>query len=72
MHPHRGLFDFPQEAPLLRFLDTRGLGEAGYDPTDDLAWHETQSHLVLVVMKASDPSQERVLEILKTIRQKAQ
>ena len=64
------LFDFPQEAPLLRFLDTRGLGEAGYDPTDDLAWHETQSHLVLVVMKVSDPSQECVLEILKTIRQK--
>ena len=64
------LFDFPQEAPLLRFLDTRGLGEAGYDPTDDLAWHEAQSHLVLVVMKVSDPSQERVLEVLKTIRQK--
>ncbi len=64
------LFDFPQDAPLVRFLDTRGLGEARYDPADDLAWLDAQSHLVLVVMKASDPSQERVLEILQTIRQK--
>lgn len=64
------LFDFPQDAPLVRFLDTRGLGEAGYDPTDDIEWHEAQSHLVLVVMKVSDPSQECVLELLQTIRQK--
>src|SRR6266566_4850290 len=25
-------YDVPREAPLLRFLDTRGVGEAGYDP----------------------------------------
>ena len=25
-------YDVPPEAPLLRFLDTRGLGEASYDP----------------------------------------
>jgi 50S ribosomal subunit-associated GTPase HflX len=29
------VFDFPQEAPLIRFLDTRGVGETGYDPTRD-------------------------------------
>ena len=62
------LFDFPQEAPLLRFLDTRGLGEAGYDPSEDLAWSRSQAHLVLVVMKASDPSQEEVLAAVKKIR----
>ena len=62
------LFDFPQEAPLLRFLDTRGLGEAGYDPSEDLAWSQSQAHLVLVVMKASDPSQEEVLAAVKKIR----
>src|ERR1700679_966007 len=31
-------YDFPNpEAPLLTFLDTRGLDEPGYDPTEDLA-----------------------------------
>ena len=28
-------FDYPQEHPLLRFLDTRGLGEVDYDAGDD-------------------------------------
>jgi predicted GTPase len=63
------LFDFPQEAPLLRFLDTRGLGEPGYDPAEDLAWHRAQAHLVLVVMKAADPSQEEVVAAAAAIRQ---
>ena len=62
------LFDFPQGAPLLRFMDTRGLGEPGYDPSEDLAWSQTQSHLILVVMRASDPSQEEVLAAVKKIR----
>ena len=26
-------FDFPEGDPVLRFLDTRGLGESGYRPT---------------------------------------
>jgi len=26
------VFDFPSEAPIIRFLDTRGLGEVAYDP----------------------------------------
>ena len=30
-------YDFPPDQPLVRFLDTRGLGEAGYDPAEDLA-----------------------------------
>ena len=62
------LFEFPQEAPLLRFLDTRGLGEPGYDPAEDLAWHQAQAHLVLVVMKAADPSQEEVVAAAAAIR----
>src|SRR3954470_12675873 len=40
-------YDVPREVPLLRFLDTRGLGEADYDPLKDIAWSEEQSHLVL-------------------------
>ena len=45
-------YDVPPEAPLLRFLDTRGLGEASYDPSSDISWCEEQSHLLLVVMQA--------------------
>jgi predicted GTPase len=45
-------YDVPLQAPLLRFLDTRGLGETSYDPTTDIAWCEGQSHLVLVAVGA--------------------
>ena len=62
-------YDVPTEAPLLRFLDTRGLGEASYDPSNDIAWCEEQSHLILVVMQLSDPSQDAVLDALEKARQ---
>jgi uncharacterized protein (DUF697 family) len=62
------LFDFPQGAPLLRFLDTRGLGEPGYDPKDDIAWHTSQAHLIIVVMKVADPSQQEVVQAVHAIR----
>src|SRR5262245_22446148 len=61
-------YDLPPEAPLLRFLDTRGLGEAGYDPAKDMSWSEEQSHLVLVVMQVSDPAQDVVLQALRAAR----
>jgi uncharacterized protein (DUF697 family) len=64
------LFDFPAEAPIIRFLDTRGLGEAGYDPADDIGFHETQAHLLLVVMKALDPQQDAVLDAVKAARKR--
>ncbi len=54
-------FDMPAEAPLLRFLDTRGLGEASYDASADIDWCEQQAHLLLVVMQVADPSQEAML-----------
>jgi len=63
-------YDVPPEAPLLRFLDTRGLGEAGYDPGSDIAWCEKQSHLVLVVMQVSDPVQDVVLRALQQARRR--
>ena len=34
------VFDFPEEAPIIRFLDTRGLGEAAYEPAEDIAFCE--------------------------------
>src|SRR6516164_7386566 len=62
------IFDFPAEAPAIRFLDTRGLGERGYDPSEDIAFHEAQAHLMLAVMKALDPQQDAVLEAVRTAR----
>ena len=64
------IFDFPADAPVIRFLDTRGLGEAGYDPAEDIAVHESQAHLMLVVMKALDPQQEPVLEAVRAARRR--
>lgn len=61
-------FDLPPEAPLLRFLDTRGLGEADYDASADIAWCEQQSHLVLVAMQVADPNQEAVIDALRLAR----
>ncbi len=61
-------YDVPPEAPLLRFLDTRGLGEANYDPASDISWCEQQSHLILVVMQVSDPIQHAVLQALQQAR----
>jgi uncharacterized protein (DUF697 family) len=63
-------YDVPPEAPLLRFLDTRGLGEADYDPAKDIAWCEEQSHLLLVVMQVADPVQHTVLSALQQARRR--
>jgi uncharacterized protein (DUF697 family) len=63
-------YDVPAELPLLRFLDTRGLGEADYDPANDIAWCEGQSHLLLVVMQVADPAQHTVLRVLRLARRR--
>jgi uncharacterized protein (DUF697 family) len=63
-------YDVPPEAPLLRFLDTRGLGEADYDPTKDIAWCEERSHLLLVVMQVADPVQDKVVRVLGQARRR--
>lgn len=64
------VFDFPQEAPIIRFLDTRGVGEVGYVPDADIAFCEQRSHLILAVMKASDMAQKPVLDVLATARRR--
>src|SRR4029077_5933299 len=52
---------------LLRFLDTRGLGEVNYDPADDIALFQDQAHFVMVVMKALDHAQQPVMQALSQI-----
>jgi uncharacterized protein (DUF697 family) len=63
------LFDYPDaESAFLRFLDTRGLSEAGYDASEDMAWCERQAHLLIVVVKAMDHQLEALLAAVKQIR----
>lgn len=61
-------YDYPAEHPVLRFLDTRGIGEAGYDPSEDLAQAERGSHAVLVLARLDDPVQGAVADILRELR----
>lgn len=64
-----GLYDFPSsEECLIRFLDTRGLGEPHYDPAEDLAYSTAQAHGILVVMRACDPGQDIVRSVLAKAR----
>lgn len=63
-------YDFPPDAPVVRFLDTRGLGEVAYDPEEDIHYCESQAHLVVVVMKVADVRQDAVIDVLKTVRRR--
>ncbi|MFD1344101.1 YcjF family protein [Litorisediminicola beolgyonensis] len=60
-------YDFPADEPLLRFLDTRGLGEAGYDAEEDLKACRGRSHVVLVVCRLDDPVQGMVADALADV-----
>jgi uncharacterized protein (DUF697 family)/GTP-binding protein EngB required for normal cell division len=61
-------FDYPQKHPILRFLDTRGLGEVSYQADDDLAAMSRTSHSLLVVSRIRDGEQSTVVNALKQIR----
>ena len=61
-------YDFPDpDFPLVTFLDTRGLGEAGYDPQEDFSVFSEQAHMLLVVVKAMDMALAEVLAALEMI-----
>lgn len=62
------LYAFPADMPVLRFLDTRGLGEVDYDPTEDLAYSEGSAHLVLATVRAMDANQSSLFEALRQVR----
>src|SRR5262249_22690997 len=63
------LYQFPTpDAPLLTFLDTRGVDEPGYDATEDIAAFDPQAHIVLVTVKATDFAQGNVRSTLERIR----
>ena len=64
------VFDFPAQAPIIRFLDTRGVGEVGYVPDADIAFCEERAHLILGVAKAADMEQRAIVEVLTAARRK--
>lgn len=62
-------YDFPtEEAPLLTFLDTRGLDEPGYDPAEDIANFHEKAHVVIVTSRLLDLALENVVRALEKIR----
>jgi uncharacterized protein (DUF697 family) len=62
-------YPFPTpDAPLLKFLDTRGLDEVGYDPKPDLDAFGGVAHIQIVTVKLCDLAQGNVREGLRTIR----
>lgn len=58
------MYDHPSSAPVMRFLDTRGLGEPNYDPTEDLAQCQQTSHAVVIVTRVDDPSNSSLTEAI--------
>jgi uncharacterized protein (DUF697 family)/GTP-binding protein EngB required for normal cell division len=62
------LHDFPASAPAVRFLDTRGLGEAGFDPSADIAAASALAQGVLAVVRMDDPVQAPVIQVLRSTR----
>lgn len=65
------IFVYPPDQPLLKFLDTRGLGETGYDPAEDIRECMEHSHVVVAVAKLDDPNQQELCDVLKTVSRKA-
>ncbi|MGQ7847966.1 YcjF family protein [Granulosicoccus sp. 3-233] len=60
-------YDHPQDVPVMRFLDTRGLGEASYDPASDLAAARGGSHALLVLTRVDDPAQAALIAALESL-----
>ncbi len=65
---HAQLYRFPQDAPVLQFMDTRGIGERGYDPASDLEAHSGISSAILAVARIDDPAQGELCSAVRAIR----
>ncbi len=62
-------YDFPSAGePVLRFLDTRGLGEIAYDPSEDLEAFDRLAHVMLVTVRLMDQALGDVLTPLRRMR----
>ena len=63
-------FSFPADRPLVEFLDTRGLGETGYDPAEDIAECDGRANAVLAVARLDDPVQGALIDVLREVRRR--
>lgn len=64
------IYPFPSDdAPVLTFLDTRGLDEPNYDPTEDINAFGQQAHLMIVTVRLRDFAHGGLRDALKTIRE---
>ena len=62
------VYDFPDSAGcMMRFLDTRGIGEVDYDASEEIQLFAQQTQVLIVVMKAMDHAQKSVMDTLGTI-----
>lgn len=62
------LHDFPSVTPAVRFLDTRGLDEAGADLGPDIAAARGMAQGVLALVRLDDPVQSALTTILSETR----
>ena len=53
--------------PVMRFLDTRGLGEAGYDAQQDINELKEQAQAMIVTHRLLDFAADAVVRPLRTI-----
>jgi len=63
------IYPFPtDEAPVLTFLDTRGLDEPSYDPAEDLASFDNQAQLMIVTCRLRDFAHGGLRDSLRKVR----
>jgi uncharacterized protein (DUF697 family) len=63
------LYQFPTaDAPLVSFIDTRGVDEPGYDPREDLERFNEMAHVVIITTKVLDHALENLLKHFRPIR----
>lgn len=63
------LYGFPEQHPVLRFLDTRGLADSAIDaPFDELRAAEHQTHVLLLVARVEDLALEELLTLTSRLR----
>jgi uncharacterized protein (DUF697 family) len=64
------LYELPAGPFVLRFLDTRGLGEPGYDPTDDIQAAEAQATAMIALVKSDDMDLAELVRIVAAARRR--
>ncbi|MDE0306223.1 MAG: 50S ribosome-binding GTPase [Albidovulum sp.] len=65
---HARFFRFPQDEPVLRFLDTRGIGEEGFDLVDGIEKFLGATNAILAVARIDDPAQGELVDAVRVIR----